>query len=154
MPRGSLPSYPGGGGGGNIIVAPPYYPYYPYYGYGYGYPYYGFGYGWGYGGFGFAVSYSNGFYGPWGYPYGGVAYAPGPYDGALRLRVTPADATVYVDGYYAGRVEDFDGTFQRLHLEPGAHQVEVKQDGFETLMFEVKILPDRTITYTGDMKKQ
>jgi len=28
---------------------------------------------------------------------------------ALRLKVKPVDATVYVDGYYVGVVDDFDG---------------------------------------------
>jgi hypothetical protein len=32
---------------------------------------------------------------------------------------TPRDAEVYVDGYYAGTVDDFDGTFQRLHIDTG-----------------------------------
>ena len=33
---------------------------------------------------------------------------------AVRLEVTPKEAEVYVDGYYAGIVDDFNGTFQRL----------------------------------------
>src|SRR5687768_16633999 len=32
----------------------------------------------------------------------------------VRVLVTPADAAVYVDGYYAGVVDDFDGILQRL----------------------------------------
>ena len=37
----------------------------------------------------------------------------------LRINVKPREASVYVDGYFAGRVEDFDGAFQRLHATPG-----------------------------------
>lgn len=67
------------------------------------------------------------FYGwyPW-YPYAG--YPPyGLYGveptGGLRLQVSPRDTEVFVDGYYAGIVDDFDGFFQRLHLQPGAHEI-------------------------------
>ena len=44
--------------------------------------------------------------------------------------MTPRDAEVYVDGYYAGDVDDFDGTFQRLRVEPGEHEIEIYKDGF------------------------
>jgi hypothetical protein len=170
--RSGSPGYPGGPG-----VYPPYYPSqhygYPYYGYPYyWYPYYGhthFGFGWGGYGFGVSVGFGYpwygypGFYGygypgvyPYGYPayFGGGTYvASAGIDGAVRLRVSPIDATVHVDGYHAGRVEDFDGTFQRLHLDPGPHRIEIRKDGYESLFFDVNILPDRTVNYTGELKR-
>ncbi len=33
---------------------------------------------------------------------------------------------MYVDGYYVGRVDDFDGLFQRLHLASGPHRLEIR----------------------------
>ena len=78
------------------------------------------------------------FYDPWWYPYPRGWYAPyGPgyyYDdtASLRLQVTPRDTEVYVDGYYAGVVDDFDGMFQRLHLEPGSHDVTLYLPGHRT----------------------
>ena len=51
-----------------------------------------------------------------------------------------------MDGYYAGAVDDFDGTFQKLKLEPGPHRIEIRLEGYETLSFEVRILPDKTLT--------
>ena len=65
----------------------------------------------------------------------------------------PRQASVYVDGYYAGVVDEFDGVFQRLHIEPGPHRIEVQADGYEPLVFEIRIQPDRTITYTGELKR-
>lgn len=119
--------------------------------------YYGGGfYPWGYGGLGFG-GYYGGYYDPWWYnddP--GYGYSDGygyGYDGALRLKMRPREAAVYVDGYYAGRVDDFDGVFQRLRVESGPHRIEVRLDGFEPLMFELRIQPDRTITYKGDLKE-
>ena len=40
-------------------------------------------------------------------------------DASLRIEVKPKEAEVFVDGFYAGIVDDFDGTFQRLNVPPG-----------------------------------
>ena len=61
------------------------------------------------------------------------AYAP---DASVRLDVKPKEAEVYVDGYYAGMVDDFDGTFQRLRVEPGEHEIELWLDGYRTVQPE------------------
>jgi hypothetical protein len=101
-------------------------------------------------------------YSPWGwtpafygypYGYGGYGYQRGyGYDmGAVRLKVKPRDAEVYVDGYFAGSVDDFDGVFQSLKLDTGGYRIEIRKAGFETLQFDVHVQPDRTITYRGEM---
>ncbi len=99
------------------------------YNYGYG-GYYGGGYGGGYGAYG----------GPYGWSIGGV-----------RLKVDHRDAEVYVDGYYAGTVDDFDGIWQQLRLDDGGYRIEIRKPGFETLVFDVRVMPGRTITYRGHM---
>jgi hypothetical protein len=156
VPRTSAPPTSGGGG---IYVPGGYYGSGGYYGAGY----YGGSYGYydpwgGYGGYGGLY---GGYYDPWygGYPaYGGYdpqgfGYDNNDEDGTLRLKVKPRDAEVYVDGYYAGVVDDFDGIFQRLHLDSGPHRIEVRAPGYEPLMFEVRITPDHTTTYQGEMKR-
>jgi hypothetical protein len=111
-------------------------------------------YPWAWGGLGFGGYY--GYYDPgWYDPYppvyaGGGGYV---YDGKLRLKVKPREAAVYVDGYYAGRVDDFDGVFQRLKIDAGPHRIEIRLDGYETLAFDVRIDPDRTTTYEGGLRK-
>lgn len=85
--------------------------------------------------------------GPW-YPgpfYGGYGWG-GVYDAgaALRLQVTPREAEVFVDGYYAGRVDDFDGVFQRLNVQPGEHKLEVYLPGHRPLQQKVYAQPGRT----------
>jgi len=119
-----------------------YYDPYTWYGYdpywsGGGYPYYGGGYyGGGYGGS----------------PYGGYRNG-GRYEfGELRLQVDPRHAEVYVDGYFAGHVDDFDGIFQSLTLEDGGHKIEIVAPGFETLEVDIRILPGRKVTYRGALK--
>jgi hypothetical protein len=112
---------------------------FPYYGgfYG-GFPYYGAGYyGYGYGGYG-------------GYPYS--RYGSGYEFGELRLQVEPRHAEVYVDGYFAGHVDDFDGVFQSLTLEDGGHKIEIVAPGFETLEVDIRILPGRKVTYRGVLR--
>jgi hypothetical protein len=96
-------------------------------------------------------------YGPYGYPsYGAYGY-PSSYstfaDGDLRLKVKPRDAQVFVDGYYVGVVDDFDGVFQRLHLPSGPHRVEVRAPGWQSLTFEVQIRFDETTTYDGNLQR-
>jgi hypothetical protein len=109
---------------------------------------------WGYGGYGIGY----GYYAPWSW-YGpgwgpGYGYPRGGYDynGKVRLKVTPRDAEVYVDGYYAGIVDDFDGNFQGLRLSPGGYKIEVRKPGFETLTYDVRVQSDRTITFRGDLQ--
>jgi hypothetical protein len=65
-------------------------------------------------------------------------------DSSVRLEVTPRDADVYVDGYYAGIVDDFDGAFQRLRVQPGAHEITIYRDGYHTVRQSVYLTPDHT----------
>ena len=86
--------------------------------------------------------YSPFFYTPFGWgPYAYAPYAYGGYapyrfrepSGEARLLVTPKQAEVFVDGYRAGIVDDYDGAFQRLHVTPGGHEITVFLPGYRTL---------------------
>jgi hypothetical protein len=79
------------------------------------------------------------------------AYGVRTYYGDVRLDVHPRDAAVYVDGYYAGIVDDFDGVFQRLTLEVGAHQIELDAPGLEPQLFDVYVDPAQTVTIHADL---
>src|SRR5437588_85964 len=119
--------------------------------------YYGglFGYGF-YDPYSYYGGYYGGYYDPWygSYPsYGQTTYTSGNDEGSLRLKIRPREAEVYVDGYYVGIVDDFDGIFQRLHVETGSHRIEVRAPGYEPLTFEVRITSDHTTTYQGELKK-
>ena len=125
----SLPGEAQGRRGGRVrsvvVVGRGYYWADPFW-YGYGYPFY-----------------------PYQYPVG--AYPP-PYRGyyrldpgsAIRLEVAPKEAEVYVDGYYAGVVDDFDGMFQRLPIEPGEHEITLYRDGYRTVHQRVYLTPRST----------
>ena len=62
-------------------------------------------------------------------------------------------AEVYVDGFYAGRVDDFDGARQKLSITRGAHQIELRLAGYETTTFNVTIVVGETTTYKTSLKK-
>ena len=89
-----------------------------------------------------------------GYPsYGGgvYQYRYGYPTGEIRLQVRPRHAEVYVDGYYAGRVDDFDGFIQALRIEEGPHTIEIVAPGYEPLVFNVRITGGRKIEYRGNL---
>ena len=105
------------------------------------------------GGFG---GYYGGYYDPWygGYPaYPQASYSTDNDEGSLKLKLKPRDAEVYVDGYFVGIVDDFDGIFQRLHLDSGPHRIEARAPGYEPLAFDVRITSEHTTTYQGELKK-
>jgi hypothetical protein len=118
--------------GGSYGFGPSYqYPWYPY---PYNYPYpYGYGYP----------------------PYGPYGPYPGYYDdsGALRIEVKPKQADVYVDGYHAGIVDDFDGIFQRLHVRPGGHEIVLFLEGYRTVEETVYLNPRQTQTIKLSMER-
>jgi PEGA domain len=83
------------------------------------------------------------FWGPW-YPYSyGYAYVGRP-ETDIKTHVRPKNAEVYVDGFYAGRAEDFDGVFKKLHVAPGGHAITLYLDGFRTTTQEIYVRPDST----------
>ena len=89
-----------------------------------------------------------------GYPYYGYPYGYA-YDNSasLRLQVSPREAEVFVDGYYAGTVDDFDGTFQRLHVEPGDHELEVFMPGHRSYQQKVYLQPGKTFNVRHEMEQ-
>jgi len=73
--------------------------------------------------------------------------------GGVALEVTPYDADVFVDGQYAGRVEDFDGTTQPLTLTAGTHRIEVQAAGYEPMVVDVGVQPGQVVPYRGDLRR-
>lgn len=134
VPRPAPPARPQPSAPSRVVVPQPYVYRYPYPGvtldFWYGYPY------------------------PYGYPVPPeyVFVAPETVSGNLRLDVSPKDAEVYVDGYYTGIVDDFNGIFDHLTLTAGPHSIEIRKSGFETLVLDVYVQPRRTIRYRATMQ--
>jgi hypothetical protein len=91
------------------------------------------------------------YYGPY-YPY------PGPHAGpqrftasAVRTRVRPVETEVYVNGYYAGAADDFDGSFQRLYLPSGVHEIELFLEGYQSYREVARLAPGETFELRHQM---
>jgi len=64
--------------------------------------------------------------------------APGPTLAIVSTRVRPKNATVYVDGRFAGRARYLDGKPGYLYLEPGVYTLEIRRPGYRTVAIELK----------------
>jgi hypothetical protein len=167
-----------GGVVGGYPVYGPWGVYSPWYGSGFGW---NFGYAafnpWGYYG---GASWMWGRYGLWYDPY---YFSPYPYDpfygygsygytsgystsrpenedapsrsemGSLRIKASPSNAKVYVDGTLMGTVEDFNGLSNHLKMDLGSYRLELRADGYETVSKDVTVSPG-TSTIRLELKKK
>jgi hypothetical protein len=95
-------------------------------------------------------------YGPYGFLYAHpfpLGYFPADFTAALRLQVMPREAEVFVDGYRAGEVDDFDGVFQRLRLSPGGHEIAVYLEGYRTFRQNLYLNPGSTETIRHELER-
>jgi hypothetical protein len=106
---------------------------------------------------GFYYSAWFGPYGWWGYPWGPwgpwPAYAYFDNSSSIRIQGAPHEAEVYVDGYFAGVVDDFDGTFQRLHIPPGEHEVVIYLEGYRPTKQMILFRPGASYKINATLEK-
>jgi hypothetical protein len=91
----------------------------------------------------------------WGYPgfYPPAFYGRAAIDtSSARIQVTPRDTEVYVDGYHAGIVDDFDGFAQRLRVEPGEHVIELYLEGHKPIAQTILFAPGETFRIRHTME--
>ena len=88
-----------------------------------------------------------GWYGPAYYGWYGPAYyapytfAPAPYLGKVKIDTKMKDASVFVDGGYAGTV----GQLKTFPLRPGAHNIEVRSPSGQSIFQEkIDVLAGKT----------
>jgi hypothetical protein len=72
-------------------------------------------------------------------------------DGWLRFETNPPSAEVYVDGFYRGSADDYGINGRTLDLEPGAHRVQLRANGYAPVEFNVRIVANETTRYRGDL---
>jgi len=71
--------------------------------------------------------------------------------GGVQLDVLPWRALVYVDGLFAGFVEDFNGYYHHLPATSGPHIVAMVAPGYDPLIVEVFVSANQTTTYRGSL---
>jgi len=59
----------------------------------------------------------------------------------VKIEVHPRRAGVFVDGIFAGHVDEFDGPGQGMLVGAGKHQIEIALPGYKTFSTEVNLLP-------------
>ena len=97
------------------------------------------------------------FFGP--YPWWPRPAYPYPYypmydnRAVLRVLATPENAAVYVDGFYAGIVDDFNGFFQGLPLPPGGHDIVLYLEGYRTVHRRMYLAPGSTFKVHEAMER-
>ena len=101
-----------------------------------------------YGGFGYGPR----FFAPAYYQWGPFGYGGYDLSGSMRLQVEPEETEVFVDGYFAGQVDEFDGVFQRLRLEPGDHDVQFYLPGHRVFTQRIYLQPGRTFQIRHTME--
>lgn len=84
-----------------------------------------------------------------GYPAPPWQYAA---DSTLRIDVNPREARVYVDGYLAGQVEDFDGQTERLRLAAGQHELVIYLEGYRSLRQHLYLGPNTQRLVEGTLE--
>lgn len=90
-----------------------------------------------------------GFYGPVWYGPGWGWYGPGPYayerapiTGSVKVNTKMKDAGVYVDGGFAGTVDQL----KTFHLRPGEHDIELRtHDGQSFYTEHINVIAGKTL---------
>lgn len=99
-----------------------------------------------------SFAYGPRYVGPAYYQWGPFGYGRYDLSGSMRLQVEPEETEVFVDGYYAGQVDEFDGVFQRLRLEPGEHDVQFYLPGHRVFSQRIYLQPGRTFRIRHTME--
>jgi hypothetical protein len=89
----------------------------------------------------------------WWYPPYGHPYYSGAAGANVRIQVQPKSADVYVDGYLAGIVDQFDGMFQGMLVAPGSHDITVYQEGYKSIVQRLYLSVGSSYKIKGAMEK-
>jgi hypothetical protein len=73
--------------------------------------------------------------------------------GGVQLDVQPWRAAVFVDGVFAGRVDDFRGYYKHLEVVAGPHQIVIVDAGFQPLVIDALVVPGETTTFRGTLNE-
>jgi hypothetical protein len=109
------------------------------------YPYYGYG---GYPGWSRWAFYDPIFYSPYLHPglYGGFGY--GPNMGEVKLASVDKEASVYLDGGYAGPVSKL----KSMWLEPGVYNLQVRDTAGQSFERKIYVLTGKTLQVRAELR--
>ena len=73
--------------------------------------------------------------------------------GELKIAATPSRAAVFVDGQYAGHVDEFDGVGKAMLLTPGQHRLHIALPGYLPFDTTVDVRPQQKLKIQTDLVK-
>ena len=73
--------------------------------------------------------------------------------GELKIAATPSRAAVFVDGQYAGHVEEFNGVGKAMLLTPGQHRLRIALPGYLPFDTMVDLRPQQKLKIQTDLVK-
>jgi hypothetical protein len=71
----------------------------------------------------------------------------------LKIAATPSRAAVFVDGQYAGHVDEFDGVGKAMLITPGQHRVRIALPGYLPFDTMVDLRPQQKLKIQTDLVK-
>jgi PEGA domain len=72
-------------------------------------------------------------------------------NGEIKLEVTPERAAVFVDGHFAGTVNQFRGAGRAMLVAPGSHHIKIDLVGYQPFETDVTLLAKQKITVKTDL---
>lgn len=69
----------------------------------------------------------------------------------IKLKVTPENAAVILDGTFAGHVHEFGGVGRAMLVSPGKHHLKIDLPGYQVFDTDVDLLPNQKITIKTDL---
>ena len=73
--------------------------------------------------------------------------------GELKIAATPSRAAVFVDGQYAGHVDEFGGVGKAMLLTPGQHRLHIALPGYLPFDTMVDLRPHQKLKIQTDLVK-
>jgi hypothetical protein len=73
--------------------------------------------------------------------------------GELKIAATPSRAVVFVDGQYAGHVDEFNGVGKAMLLTPGQHRLRIALPGYLPFDTMVDLRPKQKLKIQTDLVK-
>jgi hypothetical protein len=74
--------------------------------------------------------------------------------GGVSLEVSPATASVFIDGKYMGTAAEFGPNTQPLGLPPGRHQIEIRAEGYESMTFDADVKAGEVTPYQASLQRR
>ena len=71
----------------------------------------------------------------------------------LKIAATPSRAAVFVDGQYAGHVDEFEGVGKAMLLTPGQHRLHIALPGYLPFDTMVDVRPQQKLKIQTDLAK-